>query len=246
MLLVCMALIALQCDALVLPLSAPVRSLHAQQLPRASAAAVRMGAVSAKEVKALRDATGAGMMDCKRALVDSDGDVDAATEALRAKGLSQADKKAARGTSEGIVEVYIHTGAKLGVMVEMNCETDFVAKNPAFSELAKGIAMQIAASPTVSVVSQADIPSDWIEKETRIESASEDLQGKPAEIVEKMVAGRVQKLMKSKLLLDQPYIRDSSMTVNDYITTFIQKLGENIKVARFVRFNVGEADAASE
>merc|ERR1719389_303959 len=149
--------------------------------------------VSAKEVKSLRDATGAGMMDCKKALVDNDGDLEAAMEFLRKKGLASAEKKASRAAKEGIVETYIHTGSKLGVMVEVNCETDFVAKRPEFQELAKSVAMQIAASPTVTCVREEDIDSAWLEKEKKIESASEDLQGKPEQIVEKIVSGRISK-----------------------------------------------------
>jgi len=205
-----------------------------------SPVAVAAATIDAKTVKALRDVTGAGMMDCKKVLVEFDGDVEKATEALRQKGLASADKKASRKTSEGIIDTYIHTGAKLGVMVEVNCETDFVAKNPEFSQLAKALAMQIAACPTVEVVSEKDIDPDFIARETKIESASEDLQGKPAEIVEKIVAGRIAKLMKTKLLLEQPYIRDPNLSVDEFIKGYTQKLGENIQVARFVRFNVGE------
>jgi elongation factor Ts len=196
--------------------------------------------VDAKTVKKLRDATGAGMMDCKKALVEADGDEEAATEALRKKGLASADKKASRKASEGIVETYIHTGAKLGVMVEVNCETDFVAKRPEFQELAKAIAMQVAACPSVEAVSQADISPDFIEKEKKIEAQSEDLQGKPEQIVEKIVSGRVNKLLKTKLLLEQPYIRDPNMNVDELVKSYVGKLGENIQVARFIRFNVGE------
>jgi len=196
--------------------------------------------VDAKTVKKLRDATGAGMMDCKKALVEADGDEEAATEALRKKGLASADKKASRKASEGIVETYIHTGAKLGVMVEVNCETDFVAKRPEFQELAKAIAMQVAACPSVEAVSEADISPDFIEKEKKIEAQSEDLQGKPEQIVEKIVSGRVNKLIKTKLLLEQPYIRDPNMNVDELVKSYVGKLGENIQVARFIRFNVGE------
>merc|ERR1719171_865178 len=193
--------------------------------------------VDAKTVKKLRDATGAGMMDCKKALVENDMDMDAAMEFLRKKGLAQADKKASRAAKEGIVETYIHTGAKLGVMVEVNCETDFVAKRTEFQELAKAIAMQIAASPTVEVVSEADISPDFIEKEKKIESQAEDLQGKPEAIVEKIVSGRVAKLVKTKLLLEQPYIRDPNMNVDELVKSYVGKLGENIQVARFARMN---------
>ena len=202
-------------------------------------------AISAKEVKKLRDATGAGMMDCKKALVEFGGDVEAAMEELRKKGLASADKKASRAAKEGIIETYIHTGAKLGVMVEVNCETDFVAKRPEFQELAKAVAMQIAASPTVEVVSEADIDADFVEKEKKIESQSEDLQGKPDAIVAKIVEGRVAKLIKTKLLLEQPYIRDPNMNVDELVKSYVGRLGENIKVARFVRFNVGEGEQAS-
>jgi len=203
-------------------------------------------AVDAKTVKSLRDATGAGMMDCKKALVESDGDVEAATEFLRKKGLASAEKKASRATKEGIIETYIHTGAKLGIMVEVNCETDFVAKRPEFAELAKAVAMQIAACPTVEAISSADISQEWIEKEKKIEAASEDLQGKPEQIVEKIVTGRVEKAVKTKLLLEQPYIRDPSMTVDEFIKGYTAKLGENIKVARFVRFAVGDSAKSDE
>mmetsp|Transcript_23249 Transcript_23249/g.75948 ORF Transcript_23249/g.75948 Transcript_23249/m.75948 type:complete len:243 (-) Transcript_23249:377-1105(-) len=196
-------------------------------------------AVDAKTVKTLRDATGAGMMDCKKALIESEGDMDAATESLRKKGLASAEKKSGRATKEGIIETYIHTGAKLGIMVEVNCETDFVAKRPEFQELAKSLAMQIAACPTVEAISSDDISADWIEKEKKIEAASDDLQGKPEQIIEKIVNGRVEKAIKTKLLLEQPYIRDSGMTVDEFVKGYTAKLGENIKVARFARFTVG-------
>jgi|TARA_B100000524_G_scaffold227681_1_gene120565 elongation factor Ts len=161
--------------------------------------------VDAKTVKALRDETGAGMMDCKKALVDSDGDMQAATEFLRKKGLASAEKKAGRAALEGIIDTYIHTGSKLGIMVEVNCETDFVAKRPEFQELARAVAMQIAACPTVTMVSQDEVADDFIENEKRIESMSEDLKGKPEQIVDKIVTGRVEKLLKTKILLDQVF-----------------------------------------
>jgi len=200
-------------------------------------------AVSAKEVKALRDATGAGMMDCKKALVENEGDVEAAMDFVRKKGLASAEKKSSRAALEGIIETYIHTGAKLGVMVEINCETDFVAKHTDFQELAKSVAMQIAASPTVEVVSEADISPEFIEREKKIEAQAEDLAGKPEQIVDKIVTGRVNKLLKTKLLLEQPYIRDPNMNVDELVKSYVSKLGENIKVARFVRFNVGESNS---
>ena len=148
-----------------------------------------MAEITASLVKELRDKTGAGMMDCKKALVDNEGDLEAAMEFLRKKGLASAEKKASRAAKEGIIETYIHTGAKLGVMVEVNCETDFVAKRPEFQELSKAIAMQIAASPTVEVVSEADISADFIEREKKIEAQAEDLAGKPENIVDKIVTG---------------------------------------------------------
>jgi len=237
--------------ALLAPTSAFFVASPAPQGISAAAVAARTPAVlaqatkiDAKTVKKLRDATGAGMMDCKKALVDADGDEEVATEALRAKGLATADKKASRKASEGIIETYIHTGAKLGVMVEVNCETDFVAKRPEFQELAKAIAMQVAACPSVEAVSQADISPEYIEKEKKIESQSEDLQGKPDNIVEKIVQGRIDKLVKTKLLLEQPYIRDPGMNVDELVKSYVGKLGENIQVARFIRFNVGEMQPA--
>jgi elongation factor Ts len=233
-------------NALLLGHAAPAPSFAASTMPRMPAVMAAAATIDAKTVKKLRDSTGAGMMDCKKALVDADGDVEAATEALRKKGLASAEKKASRKASEGVIETYIHTGSKLGVMVEVNCETDFVAKRPEFQELAKAIAMQIAACPTVEVVSEADIDDDFIEREKKIEAQSEDLQGKPAEIVDKIVTGRVAKLVKTKLLLEQPYIRDPNMSVDELVKSYISKLGENIKVARFARMNVGESSGAAE
>ncbi len=203
--------------------------------------------VDAKTVKSLRDATGAGMMDCKKALLENGGDVEAATEFLRKKGLASAEKKSGRATKEGIIETYIHTGAKLGIMVEVNCETDFVAKRPEFQELAKSVAMQVAACPAVEYVTAEEVDEAWIANEKKIEAQSEDLKGKPEQIIEKIVTGRVEKMVKTKILLQQPYIRDSDMTVDELVKSYTAKLGENIKVARFVRFDVGGAvDAGAE
>merc|ERR1719353_1489265 len=165
---------------------------------------------------------------------------------LRAKGLASAEKKSGRATKEGIIEKYVHTGAKLGVMVEVNCETDFVAKREEFSELAKMIAMQIAACPTVDVVRAEEVSADWTEQEKKIEAQSEDLQGKPEAIVDKIVTGRIEKMIKAKTLLNQPYIKDASMTVDDLVKSYTAKLGENIQIARFVRFNMGETAAEEE
>jgi len=236
--------------ALFAPASAVVLSTGAVQQRFASAPARSLlsmqATIDAKIVKALRDVTGAGMMDCKKALVEHDGDVEKATEMLRAKGLATAEKKAGRAAKEGIISTYVHTGSKLGVMVEVNCETDFVAKNPEFEALGKAIAMQVAASPSVTCVREEDIDPAWLEKESKIEAASEDLQGKPDAIVEKIVSGRIAKMVKTKLLLEQPYIRDPSLSVDDFVKSYTQKLGENIVVSRFVRFNMGEGQSASE
>jgi len=196
--------------------------------------------ISAQAVKELREKTSAGMMDCKKALQDSNGDMSTAMEALRQKGLASATKKTSRIATEGVVESYIHMGGKLGVMVEVNCETDFVARRPEFQELAKNIAMQIAASPLVEYVSLQSIPVDIVEKEKEIESSKDDLAKKPKEIKEKIVEGRIQKRLKELTLLDQFFIRDSSITIDELIKQNISKLGENIQVRRFERFVLGE------
>mmetsp|Transcript_5617 Transcript_5617/g.14347 ORF Transcript_5617/g.14347 Transcript_5617/m.14347 type:complete len:235 (-) Transcript_5617:178-882(-) len=208
----------------------------------ASAPCVQMATIAASDVKALREKTGAGMMDCKAALTEAGGDMEAAADALRAKGLAAAGKRADKKTSEGVIETYVHTGGKLGVMVEINCETDFVAKRPEFLELAKNVAMQIAASPTVEFVSADDIPEEFKEKERQLEMMSEDLASKPEDIKAKMVEGRLTKLLKAKCLLEQPYIKDPSLSVQDLVKTSISTLGENIKVARFSRMELGVSE----
>ena len=196
--------------------------------------------ISAQSVKELREKTSAGMMDCKKALQDSNGDMSKAIETLKQKGLASATKKTSRIATEGVVESYIHMGGKLGVMVEVNCETDFVARRPEFQELAKNIAMQIAASPLVEYVNLQNIPPNVVEKEKEIESSKEDLAKKPTEIKEKIVEGRIQKRLKEITLLDQFFIRDSSITIDELIKQNISKLGENIQVRRFERFILGE------
>ena len=196
--------------------------------------------ISAQAVKELREKTSAGMMDCKKALQDSNGDMAKAMETLRQKGLASATKKTSRIATEGVIECYIHMGGKLGVMVEVNCETDFVARRPEFQELAKNIAMQIAASSLVEYVGLQNIPPDIIQKEKEIESSKEDLVKKPIEIKEKIVEGRIQKRLKELTLLDQLFIRDSSITIDELIKQNIAKLGENIQVRRFERFVLGE------
>lgn len=196
--------------------------------------------IDAKVVKQLRDSTGAGMMQCKNALKETGGDVEKAAEYLKKKGIASAEKKADRGANEGIVEAYIHAGAKLGVMVELNCETDFVAKNPEFKDLARSLAMQVAASPSVEVVSEKDMDEAFIQKEKDSLMQAEDMQSKPPEIREKMVEGRLKKIFKEKTLMDQAYIKDPDQSVEDLIKSSIAKFGENIKVGRFVRFKMGD------
>ena len=196
--------------------------------------------ISAQAVKELRDKTSAGMMDCKKALQDSNGDMIKAMETLRQKGLASASKKSSRIATEGVIESYIHMGGKLGVIVEVNCETDFVARRPEFQELAKNIAMQVAASPLVEYVSLANIPSSIVEKEKEIESSKEDLAKKPKDIKEKIVEGRIQKRLKEITLMDQFFIRDSSITIEELIKQNIAKLGENIQIRRFEKFILGE------
>ena len=196
--------------------------------------------ISAQAVKELRDKTSAGMMDCKKALQDSNGDMIKAMETLLQKGLASASKKSSRIATEGVIESYIHMGGKLGVIVEVNCETDFVARRPEFQELAKNIAMQVAASPLVEYVSLANIPSSIVEKEIEIESSKEDLAKKPKDIKEKIVEGRIQKRLKEITLMDQFFIRDSSITIEELIKQNIAKLGENIQIRRFEKFILGE------
>jgi elongation factor Ts len=196
--------------------------------------------ISAKVVKELREKTGAGMMDCKKALQNSEGDFDKAIETLKQKGLSSANKKATRVATEGIIESYIHAGGKLGVMIELNCETDFVARRKEFQELARNIAMQVAACPAVEYVKIADISTDIAENEKKAEMLKDDLVDKPQEIKDKIVEGRIQKRLKEMVLLEQPFIRDSSITIEDLVKKNVATLGENIQVRRFQRFVLGE------
>jgi len=202
--------------------------------------------ISAADVKALREESGAGMMDCKKALVEADGDKEKAAEWLRVKGLASAAKKGERATKEGLIETYIHTGGRLGVMIEVNCETDFVSKGPKFKELCRNLAMQVAASPTVEYVRFEDIPVDAIEKEREMEMKSEDLDGKPDNIKEKIVQGRVNKMFNEKVLLEQDYIKDSKMTVDEFVKSYIATLGENIQIKRFIKFELGDQEDDDE
>ena len=199
-----------------------------------------MAEISAKLVKELRDVTGAGMMDCKKALSETNGDKDKAVEWLRQKGIASAEKKSGRTAAEGAIGSYIHTGARVRVLVEVNCETDFVARGEIFQELIRNVAMQIAACPSVDYVKVDDIPSEVAEREKQIEMGRDDLAGKKEEMKEKIVAGRIGKRLKEMALLDQPYIKDSAMTVEEMVKQVAGKVGENIQVRRFVRFTLGE------
>jgi elongation factor Ts len=199
-----------------------------------------MATISAKMVKELREQTSAGMMDCKKALQENDGDMTKAAEWLRQKGITKADKKQGRIAAEGLVESYIHTGGRIGVLVEVNCETDFVARRAEFQELVKNIAMQIAACPNVEYVKPEEIPEAVATKEKEIEMGRDDLAGKPDNIKEKIVQGRIDKRLNEMSLLPQPYIRDQNITVEELVKQSIAQLGENIQVRRFVRFVLGE------
>lgn len=209
-----------------------------------------MAEISAKLVKDLREKTGAGMMDCKKALQESGGDITKATEWLRQKGITSAEKKAGRVAAEGLIDSYIHTGGRIGVLVEVNCETDFVARRVEFQSLVRDIAMQIAAYSNVEYVRSEDIPEEVVQKEKAIEMGREDLQNKPDNIKEKIIEGRISKRLQEMSLMDQPYLRDQSITVDEHIKQTIAKLGENIRVRRFARFvlgeGLGEASEASE
>ena len=197
-------------------------------------------AVSAAVVKALREKSGAGMMDCKKALAECGGDIAAAAEYLRKKGLASADKKASRAATEGAIGSYIHAGSALGVLIEVNCETDFVARGDRFQELVSDLAMQVAACPSVSVVAASDYPAGLLERERAIESAKEDLASKPENIRAKIVEGRVAKIASEAALLEQPFIKDSTTTVGEHIKAAVASIVENIQVRRFARFNLGE------
>ena len=199
-----------------------------------------MTKISADMVKELRQKTGAGIMDCKEALGECGADMDKAVEYLRKKGLATAAKRAGREMSEGLVHAYIHTGGKLGVLVEVNCETDFVAKNEDFAELTKNIAMHIAASSPVGIRPE-DVPADVVEKEKEIYRAQALESGKPEKVIDKIVEGKLSKFFKESCLLNQPYVRNPDITVADLLNETIAKIGENITVRRFTRYQIGES-----
>ena len=201
---------------------------------------MKMAEISAKLVKGLREKTGAGMMDCKKALKETDGDINKAVDWLRQKGIASAGKLEGKVATEGLVESYIHTGGRIGVLVEVNCQTDFVARNEAFKELVKNVAMQIAACPQVEYVSVDDIPTEFVESEKSIEMGREDLSNKPENIREKIVKGRIEKRLKELTLMDQLYIRDQNKTLEEFVRETSAQLGEKVQVRRFIRFVLGE------
>ncbi len=205
-----------------------------------------MSNITAKLVKDLRDKTGAGMMDCKKALNETNGNLEKAIEWLRKKGIASAEKKSGRVAAEGSIGSYIHTGSRVGVLLELNCETDFVARGEIFQSLLKDISMQVAACPNVEYVSVDDVPQDVVEKEKLIEMGRDDLANKPEQIREKIVEGRIAKRLKELVLLDQPYIKDSSLTVEQLVKQTAGKIGENIKVRRFTRYTLGEGIEVKE
>ena len=200
--------------------------------------------IDAKLVKDLRDKTGAGMMDCKKALVDSEGDINLALDNLRKSGIAKAEKKGTRETKEGLVYSYIHAGGRLGVLLELNCETDFVAKTDGFIELSHNLAMQIAATNPLAL-DRESIDESVINREREIYSDQAKSEGKPDNIIEKMVEGRLTKFFQESCLMEQTYIKDSDKKVTDIFTETIASLGENISINRFVRFAIGESSPDS-
>jgi elongation factor Ts len=194
--------------------------------------------ITSQMVKELRDKTNAGMMDCKKALAENNGDMEKAVDYLRRKGLAVAAKRATRATSEGVIECYIHAGGKLGVMVEVGCETDFVAKTDSFIEFAKNVAMHIAAINPVSI-KREDVLPELLAREKDIYVKQAQDTGKPANIVEKIVAGKIEKFYSDSCLLEQQYVKNPDLTIQDLLNELIASLGENITVKRFARFQVG-------
>lgn len=198
-----------------------------------------MTTISATMVKQLREKSGAGMMDCKQALVECDADIDKAVDFLRKKGLATAQKRAGRAMTEGTIQSYIHLGGKLGVLVEVNCETDFVAKNEDFVQFAKNIAMHIAATNPLGVRPE-DVSEETVQRERDIYQAQAGETGKPENVITKIVDGKMNKFFKENCLLNQAYVRDPDLTVEDVLNELIAKIGENITIKRFVRFQTGE------
>lgn len=201
-----------------------------------------MAEITAKMVKQLRDKTGAGIMDCKRALAKADGDIDQAELNLRKRGIDVARKKAGRKAQEGLIGAYVHPGSKLGVIVEVNCESDFVARTDDFQQLVHDIAMHVAATDP-RFIRKEDVDNEVLDKEREVQRARALDAGKPEKIVDKIVEGRMKKFYEEVCLLEQPFVKDNASTVGELITQMVSKLGENILVSRMARFKVGEADA---
>ena len=197
-----------------------------------------MSGISAAMVKELREKTGAGIMDCKTALGECDGDLEKSIDFLRKKGIATAAKRAGRATSEGTVQSYIHMGGKIGVMVEVNCETDFVAKTDDFNEFAKNLAMHIAATNPVGIVPE-DVPQEVIDREREIYKAQVLEMGKPAQMVEKIAEGKLNKFFKDSCLMNQQYVKEPDKTIADYLNEVIARTGEKITIKRFARFQIG-------
>ncbi len=198
--------------------------------------------ISAADVKALRDKTGAGFMDCKSALTEADGDAERAMTILRTRGLAKAAKRADRSTDQGVVGSYIHTGGKVGVLVEVNCETDFVARTDDFQQLVKELAMHIAAADPLCV-RREDVPAEVVEREKEIFRSQLEGQNKPAHVIDKILDGKLESYFGETVLLDQPSIRDPKTSINQLVAAAIAKVGENITIARFARFKLGEGGA---
>lgn len=198
-----------------------------------------MAEISAKQVKELRDKSGVGFMECKRALVETNGDMAAAEVALRKRGVAIAQKKSSRAANEGVIGSYIHAGSKLGVLVEVNCESDFVARTDDFQKLVKDVAMQIAAADP-QYITRSAVPADVVEKERQIQRDRALQEGKPERVLDRIVDGRMGKFYEEIVLLDQPFVKEPSTTVGDMIQAAIARLGENMTVRRFQRFKVGE------
>jgi elongation factor Ts len=198
--------------------------------------------ITPQQVKSLREKTGAGMLNCKNALVETNGDIEKAIAFLRQKGFVSAEKKRSRSTKQGIVTSYIHTGSKIGVLLELNCETDFVARRLEFQNLARSLAMQIAACEFISYITLKDIPQEVWDAEMRIEGERQDLKNKTEGIRENILKGRVEKTLKTLTLLNQCCIRDPDLTVDEYIKNHVSLLGENIQINRFTKFVVGAND----
>ena len=196
--------------------------------------------ITSEQIKLLREKTGAGMLNCKNALVENNGDFEKAVTFLRQKGLASAEKKVTRKTQQGIITSYIHTGSKIGVLIELNCETDFVARRVEFQTLARNLAMQIASSNSVQYISLKDIPQNVWDEELKIEQQREDLLNKPESIRESISKGRVEKTLKTFTLLNQSCLRDPDLTVEDYIKNHVSLLGENIQIGKFTKFVLGE------